>query len=298
MSGLNELKSALNLSVTKKKHRERSAAIAYSSSGKKYKAGMIESDTHLLNIAPEQLALAFSAQNNDFKVNKVIALAEAPKRGELVSPITAKVLIDHARRTGEKIEYQITDLNGRTLFQIKDVRKLFGKIYAPAECLLSKVEGEKISPNKAKLKKGEKIENALKAYALKGMERNFPTSDAASGYGAAVLTRKGNLYFGGQYSSFEKRTNLHSEVAVVARALMEKDGQITHLGLVSSKFENEPCQMCGSCRQFLAEINRHFGLDIQIHLFSKNAGRSEKVRIKEFLPNQWTSKKWQNSSSR
>lgn len=293
MDSLKDLKEALDLCILKKAGNKRSASIVFSSSGNKYKSGILESDTHLLDIQPEQIALMLSVHNNDFGVNKIITMLESPNINVIVSPITAKIIIDHSVRTGKKIEYTVIDFDGEILFEIDDIRKIFD-FYKPSDNILDKATDVlNLESNKAQILKGEDVKEVLKRFALKGVVKNFPTSNSASGYGSAVLTEGNDLYFGGQYSSFEKRTGLHSEMAVVAGALMDGNSKITHIGLVSSKYADEPCNMCGFCRQFLSEMINKFNLEVEIYLFAKNNDNYKQYSIREYLPGQWSSKNWE-----
>lgn len=292
MIELEELKNTLRLSILRKDHSKRTASMAYSLSGNKYKAGVVESDTKLLNISSEQLTLAFAAQSNDYKINKIVTLVEDPPERESISPLVGKILIDYSIRSGVDIEYTAVDLDGGIIFHINNVRDLFKRLYDPKEAKLSKVESMESSLNKIKLVGPYDPKTVLKEYAVKAIERNFPTYDSASGYGTAILTEDGTIYFAGQYSSFEERTNIHSEVASALRAIMDGNTKITHLGLASSKYKDEPCNMCGSCRQFLAEISTKFGLNIEIYLFARDNDLTEEWRINKYLPNQWRSKNW------
>lgn len=287
------LKNTLDLCIIKKEEDKRSSSIAYSKSGKSYHGAHIGSDTNLLSISSEQVALLGAMQNNDFKIESVVTILETPDEKEIASPITIKILIDFARRTGQKIKYTIIDINENILLNTDDVSSLL-PFYKPERTFLKKVVANtKIQSNKANFSgDSSDIINALKKYALLGIDKNLPRYDSASGYGSAVLTKSGKIYFSGQYSSFDKRLNVHSEMAAVISALMEKDTDITHIGLVSTKYKNEPTQMCGCCRQFLSEMINRFGMNIEIFLFAKDGDSYEKRSIEDYLPDNWSSKKW------
>ncbi len=284
------LLDALSLSVTKKNKKDNlgtTASIAYSLSGRSYVGGIIESDTNLLHISSEQSALTCAMHHNDFKVNHVVTLFA--QRDTPISPITLKTLVDWGIRTREKIRYTVIDQKGKILFETGDVQKSL-PFYHPAPITLSKVASTEISEPRTVLKRVTPM--LLKQYALEGLLRNFPTYDSASGYGAAIVTKKGEVYFGGQYSSLEKRTGLHAEMAVVAGALMSGLTDITHLGLVSSKFKDEPCTMCGCCRQFLAELSEKQGWKLKLLCFAKDTPDYRLMNITELLPEKWSSKQW------
>ncbi|MFA6551874.1 MAG: ASCH domain-containing protein [Candidatus Paceibacterota bacterium] len=282
-----KLKETLKLSIVSKLDNPRSASIAYSKSGQIYAAGSVDSDTHLLNISSEQAVLALSASANDYEVYKIESVYEKPDKNAPLSPIIAKIIVDHQIRTGQEIEYEIFDTKGEKIFSEKNLANIL-PFYNPSDVKLDRTS-QKTPPskNKALFPKKGNFEKNLKDFALKGFERNFPTYDSASGYGSAVLTKDGSVYIAGQYSSFEHRMNIHSEMNAIISALMDKNFEITHLGLVSTKFLDCPCNSCGACRQFISEINAKFNLNIEIVTFSKDTDQFEKHFIKEYLPEAW-----------
>ncbi len=277
------LKKALTLSVTKKPASPRSASIAVSKSGKIYRAGLVE--THLLNISSEQTCLALSVLSNDFKVNKIVSLYENLDKKFSLSPIISKTIVDHGARTGEKISYEVWNMKEK-IFETEDIASLL-PFYRSKMNILEKIKETKVSSNKAVLNKKEDIAKVLKKYAVLGISRNFPTYDSASGYGTAVLTKSGNIYFGGQYSFPEKQLGLHSEMTAIISALMAKDNEIISLGIASTKFPDSPCNSCGFCRQFIADINVKYGLDIEIFTFALNNNSFEKHKMADYLPSVW-----------
>lgn len=289
---LEHLKKTLDLSIIKGGKDNRTSSIVYSKNGESYCGAYISSDTNLLSISSEQVALMRAIQNNNFEIEKVVTLVEKSEKNETASPIVLKILIDFVRRTGQKIKYTVIGMDGNILFSTENISSLFS-FYKPNLIKLKKIDDDTIVPsNKVKLKKDFQVEDVLKKYALLGIERNFPTYDSASGYGTAVLTKNNNIYFSGQYSSFDKRMNIHSEMAAVISAFMEKDVEITHIGIVSTKYKDKPTHMCGCCRQFLTEIMSRFNMDMQIFLFAKDTDRYETQNINTYLPNIWTSKNW------
>lgn len=287
LDDLQELRDALKLCVVSNDNR--TASIAYSQSGEKYAAGSVQSDTHLLDIPSEQAALVVSTHHNDFAIHRITTITEE-QEGVLVSPLILKIIIDHARRTGIPISYTIFNREGAVLFEAKDVRALCS-FYQPTAKPLEKVQGSTPNINKTKWDSAEgTLKDALKRCALLGSERTFPTGDSASGYGAAVAAKSGMLYFGGQYSSFEKRNGLHAEMAVITVALMDGAIDITHVGIASTKHRDIPCTPCGCCRQFMTEIFRKYDSNPRVYCFAKENDASKEYSVEELLPDVWTSK--------
>lgn len=288
------LTSALDLCVLKSKDTQRVSSIAYSRSGLCYIAGKIASDTKLLDVTSEQGALALSIQHNDFGVYKVVTLVEDSREVSVVSPVVIKIMIDHSARTRVPIEYCVVNIKNEVVLRLENTNNAFS-FYNPLPVELSKIKSSlPITKNKITLQSNALSEYPLllKQYAIQGIERNFPTYDSASGYGAAVITKNNSLYFSGQYSGFSNNTGLHAEMAVVLRALMDRDREITHLGVVSTKYPDVPCTMCGCCRQFISEITNRFNLDIEIFYFAKETNEYTLQKINDYLPGAWTSKKW------
>lgn len=289
---LERLRQGLELCITKKIGTERGSSIAYSKSGKSYMGALVESDTHLLNIAPEQTALCLAIQKRDYGIERVVTMSENAKQNEAVSPIIIKILVDYTRRTGTTLGYTILNQNGDVFFETADVRDIV-PFYSPAPVILERVKTNlPIEENTAQIDlSSNNLHAILKEYAILGLDRAFPTYDSASGYATAVATKNGKVYFSGQYSSFEKRTGIHSETAAMIAALMDKNRDITHLALVSTKYKKDPCTLCGICRQFLFEISSQFNLDIKILCFALKSDLFHKYSIDAYLPNAWSSKK-------
>lgn len=288
MKTLNELQKILSLSVQKessKKKGENTATCITSSLGHSYCSGKIESDNHLLDISSEQGALIQAIHHNDFSVESAITLVESTKG--VASPLILKILADFSARTKNPLSYTIIDTSGNIIFETKDVAKELPFYNLPSVELTSLQE---------RVYASNKIENAtiddLKEHARLGIKRNFPTYDSASGYGVSLLSSDGTLYFGGQYSSFEKRTNLHAEMAVLTSALMDNSHSFTHLGLISPKHKDEPCTPCGCCRQFIAELQKKMDFELEITCFASGKDVQANYTIDELLPHQWSNKKY------
>jgi len=263
------------------------SSIAYSPNGS-YAAGSMASDTNSLNISSEQAALILSSLNTDYGVHTVVTLA--PGDTVSVSPVILKIMVDHSIRTGVPLAYKIINSNGTVLFETENVSKLL-PFYTPERIIISRfataTPGQNFEHKTSVLAPLE-----LRSFAIKGLERNFPLYDSASGYGTALMTKSGKVYFGGQYSSPDKRLSLHSEVNTIMSAIMNGDSDISHIGIVSSKYTDTPCDMCGICRQFISEISSRFELSPTLYCFAKETPEYREYAIDQYLPSAWTSKKW------
>lgn len=276
----------------------RVASIAVSASGAIYDGTLIGSDTNLLTIPSEYVALSMATAVQDYGIERVVTMVGgnlSPIYGGVggglsgASPIIVKILVDHALRTGRVIAYSMVTEDGDVFFEIDDVRRVV-PFYVPEPITLTKVSTASIVSNIIDTNVDDL--DALKRCANAGIERNFPLYDSASGYGAAVMTGSGRIYFSGQYSSPDKRLNVHAEMNAVLSAMMAGEKEIVRLGVVSSKFTQEPCQMCGCCRQFFSEMCAKFSWNPLIHCFAKETDDRNDWTMNEYLPSVWTSKKW------
>jgi cytidine deaminase len=287
---LTKLKEGLELCVLKAADKERSSSLAISKSGNQYLGALIGSDTNLMNVSSEQVALSISTASSDFPVTEIISMVESERTFNF-SPIVLKVMVDYAIRTQEPLKYRVVNTSGSTLFQTDDVRTVFS-LYTPEPIVISKIKGV-YAPNYKNIEIAEAdMPDQLKEFALEGLNRNFPLYDSASSYGTAVYTGSGKVYFAGQYSSPDKRLNLHSEMVAILSALMGTNTDIKAIGIVSSKYPDTPCNMCGICRQFIAEISAKLKISPDLYCFSAEAPEFKKFKIEEYLPDSWSSKKW------
>ncbi len=289
-----QLREALFLSVTKKARTDgngNAASVVISKSGKTYFGGKAESDTNLLDVTPEQTALLIAVQHRDFQVAEVVTLIDSTK--PIISPLALKVMADFANRTSTKIAYSVLDAEGTIVFKTKNVLDAIPFYHPePSDLVLKKVAPK---ANWAKFSghtNDAEIAEALKKYALKGLELAFTTYRGASSYGAAVLTESGKIFYSGQYSSPDKRLMVHAEMGAILAALMAKEEKLTHLAVVSDKFETEPCQTCGPCRQFITELSKRYGWKLKVYCFAKKEPVYNTYSMETLLPNSWSSKKW------
>ena len=74
-------------------------------------------------------------------------------------------------------------------------------------------------------------------------------------YGAAVLTKNGNVYSSGQYSSYNHITSIHAEMGAVLLATMSGDPQIVACAVAVERVDKiaDEAKSCGICLQFLKE---------------------------------------------
>lgn len=287
MEILDRLREGRSQIIAKKgKENGCSVSIAVSSSGTEFFGAEVASDSKLLNVTSEHVALSRAKNHNDFGVEKVVTLLGAESDGTSFL-LALKLLIDWSVRTSRVVSYDVYNDASLRIFACQDVRKIV-PAYKPQVVALS--ERLNVEPSR-NVSRGSVSD--LKSWALQGIARNFPAYDSASGYGVAVLLENGMIVYGGQYGSLEGRLGLHAEMSVILDALISFPGvAITDLALVSTKYPDTVCSICGNCLQFLAEISSRFNFNIAYHCFASEKDLEEAYALKELLPKQWTSKKW------
>ena len=265
------------------------SSCAITRSGRRYTGAHIPSTTHMLDIPAELSALIRAVHHNDTDVVSVETIVDDLSIS--VSPLVLKILADHSARTGSAIHYTLCDKHGSILFETDDACAALSG-YTPTPMTLTSLAMREYSEAKISASAThDDLETTLRNAALAGITRNFPTYDRASGYGAAVRTTDGNIYFGGQYSAFDHRLGVHAEMAVLTHALLDGAMGFTHIALASTKFKDSPASPCGCCRQFMAEVARATDSTPQIHLFASETDATAVYTLEELIPVQWTNKK-------
>lgn len=275
-------------SVLKRSRNHRgpaSASCAISRSGKYYIGGTFESDTNLFDVTSEQVALLRAVQQRDLRIREVVTRIAGDTA--TISPLVLKLLVDFGKRTGRTLAYRVLNDAGKTIFRTRNAGNAV-PFYRPVQKNVGLPTGAPQKNWRRVAGKG-KLESLLKACAMQGLRRAFPLYRGASAYGAAAIARSGNVYFAGQYSASEQRIGLHAEMAALIAAIMEGERDITHLGLISDKFEREPVMPCGPCRQFILELSRRFGWRLYIHGFAKHTRDHVRTSPDVLLPHSWSS---------
>lgn len=264
------------------------ASIATSRSGTQYLASRVRTSTHILDIPSELAALVRASHANEYLIESVETIVD--NAAQPVSPLVLKILIDHAVRTGIQMDYTLRDSSGALIYECDDVRFSLPFYKSPLE-KLSILDGRDKSHSVTPVNRQLPIQDQLRTAAREGIARNFPVRDKASGYGAAALTTSGIIHFGGQYSTPDERLGVHAEMGVLIAALFAHTGSVTHIGVMSSKHESTVCSMCGSCRQFIADLSALHGWSPELYLFASGSDRYVRYSLSELLPVQWASTK-------
>jgi len=94
--------------------------------------------------------------------------------------------------------------------------------------------------------------------------------------GAALLTKKGNIYTGCNIENPSLMLSVCAEKTAMLKALSEGERSFKAVAVVSSA--GKYCYPCGSCRQVLLE----FAGDIDV--YTANANEIKRYSLKELLP--------------
>lgn len=277
-----EIKTALKLSWLKRETTKFNSASIAITETKFHTSGLIESRTNLLDITSEQAAIALAVSCKDPNVKEVISVVDGDF---IVNPIVIKVLADHTRRTGISIRYTVLDTAEKLIFTAPNASKLYDT-YAPPIVPLEKIKGWSPRENVIKLNENEDKIAQLRSAALQGMETHF-SADSKTSYGSSVLAN-GKLYFGGVYSSFDHRLNLHSEMVAALAAIMDNNREIEAVGIISNKFVDELPHMCGCCRQFFSEIQEKTKKEIEVFVFSFDGKQVFRAKLSDYFPSSWS----------
>ena len=255
---------------------------------KEYYSGLIESQTHLLDISSEQASLALAVSAQDPHVYKMVTLVDGHFDP---NPLVIKILADHVRRTATPLAYLVINKDGKVLFNLNDVMDTY---YKPSIKTLEKIRTWFPQPYKISLSSEDDISKILETCARKGMDTHF-SSSTSSCYGAAVIANN-TVYFSGVYSSFEKRLNIHAEMVSAIAAFADGNTDISHVAIISNKFVDDLTHMCGCCRQFFSEVQEKNNKPIEVYSFSFDGKKRQKFSLSNYLPYAWNSQQKNNES--
>lgn len=281
----NDLTASLELAL-QKSSRARSATHIYSQAGHTYKGASVCSDSSVFDVTSEHAALVQVLQHNDFDIEKVITLTEE----KTISPIAIKILKDYAARVGTSFTYAVYDFEGKPLLEEVDIATVLPEYVSPAPVLAHIRKLSYIEHNDSTSDTPDAT--ALRTYATKGMEHHFLSDEEGSRYGCAIVTEDGSVHIGGAYGNPDKRLGLHAEMSTLVGAIMAGLTNITHVAVISSKYPDSPCPVCGHCRQLMSEIIPKIGGSPKIVSLASETDAYEEHTLDELLPHKWTSKKW------
>ena len=271
-------KTAFKLSWLKRDTTKFNSSSVAITKNESHVSGLMESRTNLLDVTSEQAALALAVSRKDPHVYQVASVIQGEYEE---NPLIIKILGDHARRTGTPIRYTVFDESGKELLNLPSVARK----YNPSPKPLEKIKEWSTRENSVAFDTVSDKAVQLRSAALKGLETHFQ-ADSKTSYGSSILAN-GKIYFGGVYSSFDHRMNLHSEMVAALAAIMDGSRDIEAIGIISNKFVDELPHMCGCCRQFFSEIQEKIKKEIEIFVFSFDGKQVFNTSLSQYLPSQW-----------
>lgn len=140
----------------------------------------------------------------------------------------------------------------------------------------------------------KQIEQKLIKSALEGMKNAFTGTNKPNDvrFGAAVLTKKGNIYSSGQYYSDGFSLTLHAEQAVLAHAAAHGEYEIVAIAVTSNKEarilnNNKIVYPCHMCKQLLWESYLRSKENTEIMLLNENGKILERLKLLKIINYPW-----------
>lgn len=144
------------------------------------------------------------------------------------------------------------------------------------------------------MKIDKKIEEKLINAASEGMKNAFTGTNKSNDmrFGAAVLTKKGNIYCSGQYFSDTYSLTLHAEQAALAHAASHGEYAISAIAITGNKpvKPGDSIYPCHMCKQLLWETYLYSNEDMEIILLNEKGKVLEKLNLVDIINYPWPKK--------
>lgn len=121
--------------------------------------------------------------------------------------------------------------------------------------------------------------------ALKGMKNAFTGTNKPEDrrFGAAVLTKKGNIYSSGQYYSDTYSLTLHAEQSALTHAAAHGEYKIVAIAITG----NEPSYPCHTCKQLLWESHLRSKENTELILLDEKGKVLERLKLLDIINYPW-----------
>ena len=128
--------------------------------------------------------------------------------------------------------------------------------------------------------------------AIKAIQTAHPVNPPNLRFGAAVLTRDGNIYASSAFWSETLSLTLHAEHSALAHAAANNEREILAIASVSTEDEmqNSFCNPCGLCKQLIYESSIFSGIEIKV-IMANLKGEYTSAGIFELCPFPWPDKR-------
>ena len=137
-------------------------------------------------------------------------------------------------------------------------------------------------------------EESLIQVAIQGMNNAFTGTNNPDDrrFGAAVLTKKGNVYGAGAYFSDTYSLTLHGEQAALAHAAAHGEYDIEAIAIIGNVpvKPGEPIYPCHMCKQLLWESHLRSGINTKILLLDEKGNILETLQLLDIMNYPWPAK--------
>lgn len=124
--------------------------------------------------------------------------------------------------------------------------------------------------------------------AIQALDRSHPANPSKLKFGAAVLTRSGEIFASSAFWSDTLSLSVHAEHAALVHAAAHGEREIVGIAAVSTEDEakERKCHPCGICKQLLYESSLLTGIDLEV-VMANLKGEYDLRRISELVPFPW-----------
>ncbi len=141
------------------------------------------------------------------------------------------------------------------------------------------------------MSKDSQREKGLIKGSLEGMRNAFTGTNKPedSRFGAAVLTKKGNIYSSGQYYSDTYSLTLHAEQAVLAHAAAHGEYEIVAIAITGNEASgtDDSIYPCHMCKQLLWESYLRSKVNMEILLLDEKGRVLERLKLLDVINYPW-----------
>lgn len=134
-------------------------------------------------------------------------------------------------------------------------------------------------------------EQKLIKAALEGMRNAFTGTNKPEDmrFGAAVLTKKGNIYSSGQYYSDTYSLTLHAEQAALAHAAAHGEYDIVAIAITGNEpsSPNDSIYPCHMCKQLLWESHLRSKENTGLILLDEKGNVLERLKLIDVINYPW-----------
>lgn len=134
-------------------------------------------------------------------------------------------------------------------------------------------------------------EKDLITAALEGMRNAFTGTNKPEDmrFGAAVLTKKGNIYSSGQYYSDTYSLTLHAEQAALAHAAAHGEYEIVAIAITGNEPSgpNDSIYPCHMCKQLLWESHLRSKQNTELLLLDEKGKVLERLKLLDVINYPW-----------